>query len=105
MLHNTHLQKDRYLSQSLILLHNLHNILTKGDVYKRQAMSCLAYVEFIAIYFKQRYIEHTKGRKLDTLEQLEIHKHTTVSYTHLDVYKRQLEDSMTTLLQAVEYMT
>ena len=58
---------------------------------------------------------HTKGRKLDTLEQLEIYKHTktnkndilneqtqlkshalfehisphTVSYTHLDVYKRQ----------------
>ena len=28
---------------------------------------------------------HTKGRKLDTLEQLE-----TVSYTHLDVYKRQI---------------
>ena len=41
---------------------------------------------------------HTKGQILDTLEQLEIYKHTktnkndilnAVSYTHLDVYKRQ----------------
>ena len=50
---------------------------------------------------------HTKGRKLDTLEQLEIYKHmkthkndilnehTPVSYTHLDVYKRQLRGSRT----------
>ena len=59
---------------------------------------------------------HTTGRKLDTLEQLEIYKHTKtnkndilneqtqfkshalfepVSYTHLDVYKRQRQRSRT----------
>ena len=46
---------------------------------------------------------HTKGRKLDTLEQLEIYKHTKtnkndipVSYTHLDVYKRQVHSKTIT---------
>ena len=63
--------------------------------------SCLLYTSILHV--------HTKGRKLDTLEQLEIYKHTktnkndilneqtqfkshaSVSYTHLDVYKRQVK--------------
>ena len=64
--------------------------------------------------YKQHGNSTTKGQKLDTLKQLEIYKHTKthrnnilneqtqfkshilfehitpVSYTHLDVYKRQI---------------
>ena len=44
---------------------------------------------------------HTKGRKLDTLEQLEIYKHTKTNKNDIlneqtqDVYKRQVIASLT----------